>query len=127
MQNLWPGCGFSLLNTHLLLLPTMESVNLGHRPNAIVRTLLFFTKLSKLFCKESFLPVCNSDFHCTTETSSSSPPPRPSLFKEIPHFYPSKVVHSKLATRLCGGTPPCKGFCALQLVVVRHQKNRKYL
>lgn len=66
IQNLWPGRG-SALNTHLLLSPVMESVNLEHWPNAFVRMLLLFTEVSKLFCKESFLLASNSDFHCTTE------------------------------------------------------------
>lgn len=72
IQNLWPGCGSSVLNTDLLLSPMMESVNLECWPNASVRMLLLLTEVSKLICKKSCLLVSNSDFHSTMEKKTQT-------------------------------------------------------
>jgi len=50
-----------------------------------VRMLLLLTDLSKLFCKESFLLVSSSDFHCTT--------------KKIPDLHFLKKYHSPIVLR----------------------------
>lgn len=114
----WPGRGFSVLNTHLLLSPGMESVNSEHWLLAFVRMLLLFTEVSKLFWKESFLLVSNSDFHWTTEKKTRS-----SLLKEIAQFYPPTEVLNETATRLSGRRVSRKGFCGLQLVIFGYQNN----
>lgn len=77
IQSLGSGSGFSVLNTHLLWSPVMETVNLGHWPSACLRMLLFSTEVSKLFCKETVFLVSNTDFHCASEKN-----PRLSLLKK---------------------------------------------
>lgn len=114
----WPGRGFSVLNTHLLVPPGTESVNSEHWLHAFVRMLLLFTEVSKLFWKESFLLVSSPDFHWAAVKT-----PRSSLLKEIAQSYAPKEVFNETATRFSVRRVSHKGFCALQLVVVGHINN----
>lgn len=117
----WPGRGFSVLNTHLLLSPGTEPGNSEHWLHACVRMLLLCTEVSKLFWKESFLLVSNPDFHWTAEKN-----PRFSLLKEIAQSYAPKEVLNETATRFSVRRVSCKGICTLHLVVVGYQNNIRW-
>lgn len=117
---------FFVLNTYLLLSPMMKSVNLGLWHKALEKMLLFFTEVSNLFCKESFLLISNSDFHCATE--KNRPPHFFFFFKETP---PSHSLRKYSMERLQDFVS-CKGFCNIHLMASRwteteHKNGSKYL